>query len=83
MEMQLTQLKLYRLGPLDLMIFNLVALASAQRSIRAGPSEDDTIDDIVSTDEPNGSISRRRIADVRGLRALRQDVRCSALLPRE
>lgn len=28
MEMQLTQLKLYKLGPLDLMIFNLVALAS-------------------------------------------------------
>lgn len=65
--MQIKQIGLYKLGPVDLMIFNVIALASVQKSVRSIRHFDAATDDIAPTNEANGTISRRRIADVTGL----------------
>lgn len=65
--MQLKQMKLYGLKPADLLVFNLVALASVQRSARSVQVGDQFSDDFNPSNEGNGAISRRRIAECTGL----------------
>lgn len=64
---QLMQMKLYDLKPVDLLVFNLVAVASVQRSARSIRQVDDSSQDFSPSDEGNGAISRRRIAECSGL----------------
>jgi hypothetical protein len=61
--MQLKQMKLYDLKPVDALIFNIVALASVQRSFRGVRNINESSRDFVPSEESNGSISRRRIAE--------------------
>jgi hypothetical protein len=67
LSMQLNQMRLYRLRPLDLIVFHLVAVASVQRSIRDVRKLDRHTVDIHPTDVLNGTISRRRIAESTGI----------------
>jgi hypothetical protein len=67
LAMQVRQLRLYAMRPLDLLIFNMVALACVQRSIRSVRMLDLNTDDINPTNELNGTTSRRRIAESSGL----------------
>lgn len=64
---QLMQMKLYDLKPVDLLVFNLVAVASVQRSARSIRQVDASSRDFSPSDEGNGAISRRRIAECSGL----------------
>ena len=65
--MELSQLRLYGLRPVDLLIFNVVALASVQKTVRDVRALDLATHDISPDDFLNGTISRRRIADVTGV----------------
>jgi biotin operon repressor len=67
LAVQVRQLRLYGLGPLDLLVFNIVAVASVQRTIRNVRKMDHSTADISPTNELNGTISRRRIADSTGI----------------
>jgi hypothetical protein len=64
---QLMQMKLYKLKPVDLLVFNLTAIASVQRSARSLRQIDSSSGDFNPSDEGNGTISRRRIAECSGL----------------
>lgn len=64
---QLMQMKLYDLKPVDLLVFNLVAVASVQRSARSIWQVDASSCDFNPSDDGNGAISRRRIAECSGL----------------
>lgn len=66
LQMQIDQLRLYKLKPLDLLVFNLVALASVQRPIRA-VAGNGVGGDLQPSNESNGTISRRRVAESLGL----------------
>jgi hypothetical protein len=65
--MQLNQLRAYRLRPVELLIFDIVALASVQRNFRELRHLDAATVDLRPTDESNGTISRRRVSDITGL----------------
>ena len=65
--MQLNEMKYYRLRPAELLVFDIVALASVQRTFRKVRKLEETTSDIRPTNASNGSISRRRIADITGL----------------
>lgn len=67
LDLQSLQLKLYNLGPLDLMIFNVVAVASLQKTIRGVGRFNELTTDVVPTNESNGTISRRRISEATGI----------------
>ena len=66
-SMQLNELRAYRLRPAELLVFDIVALASVQRNFRNLRSLDATTADLCPTNESNGTISRRRVADITGL----------------
>lgn len=61
--MQLRQMRLYDLTPIELLVFNVIALSNVQRSIRHVRHLDRATADIEPSNEINGTISRRRIAD--------------------
>jgi hypothetical protein len=65
--MQLRELKLYGLRPAELLVFDTIALASVQRTFRMVRYLDPGTLDLQPTDDSNGTISRRRVADTTGL----------------
>jgi DNA-binding IclR family transcriptional regulator len=60
-------LRAYRLRPAELLVFDIVALASVQRNFRDLRQLDAVTADLCPTNEGNGAISRRRVADITGL----------------
>jgi predicted transcriptional regulator len=62
--MELKLLRLYGLRPLELLVFHVVALATVQKTMRDVRHPDTKIFDVIPHDVNNGTISRRRIADV-------------------
>jgi hypothetical protein len=66
-EMQLKELNLYRLRPAELLVFDTIALASVQKTFRTVRHFDSETADLQPTDNNNGTISRRRVADTTGL----------------
>lgn len=67
LSIQLQQMKLYDLKPVDLLVFNLIAVASAQKSARSVRNLTDQTGDFLPTDYGNGSISGRRISEITNL----------------
>jgi hypothetical protein len=65
--MQIKEMELYKLRPAEMLVFDLVALSSVQRNFRTVRDLDDHTDDLHPSNEANGRISRRRIADATGL----------------
>lgn len=65
--MQLNEMKYYQLRPAELLVFDIVALASVQRTFRNVRKLEETTPDIRPTNASNGTISRLRVADITGL----------------
>lgn len=66
-SMQLKEMKLYGLRPAELLVFDTIALASVQRGVRNLRKFDPSIADLRPTNESNGTISRRRVAETTGI----------------
>jgi DNA-binding MarR family transcriptional regulator len=66
-EMQLKELRLYGLRPAELLVFDTIALASVQKTFRTVRHLGANTSDLQPTDEGNGTISRRRVAETTGL----------------
>lgn len=67
LSMQLKQMQVYDLKPADLLVFNLIAVASVQKSARSARALSCDTPDFTPSDCGNGSISARRIAEIADL----------------